>query len=214
MSKITTRIEAKKLGAITYFTGKPCPKGHNTLRYTKSSGCLECLRQKNLRKRDARLALPKEAKTCLANSEHKFYGRGTICMPCKQWQQKNYRLAYRLTHSRKEENRKWNGSVAALKAKLKYSKSEKGKRANHNTHLRHTYGITLEEKEQMYADQKGLCILCEKALPSVISACYDHNHITGKGRGLLHKACNSLIGTIEYSPNITKNIGDYLKRGL
>lgn len=37
--------EAKSLGLAKYFTGKPCKKGHIAERYTKSSTCVECLKE-------------------------------------------------------------------------------------------------------------------------------------------------------------------------
>lgn len=40
--KIITRKEAKDQGLINYFTGKPCKRGHITLRNVKSHLCIEC----------------------------------------------------------------------------------------------------------------------------------------------------------------------------
>lgn len=41
-----TRDEAKKAGLKHYFTGKPCPSGHTSLRRVSSSGCVECDRER------------------------------------------------------------------------------------------------------------------------------------------------------------------------
>lgn len=38
------RNEALRFGKPTYNTGKPCTKGHISDRYTKSSGCVECVK--------------------------------------------------------------------------------------------------------------------------------------------------------------------------
>jgi hypothetical protein len=38
-----TKAEARETGASHYFTGRPCPKGHLSLRY-KTGHCVECLR--------------------------------------------------------------------------------------------------------------------------------------------------------------------------
>jgi len=43
----TSRKEAKKAGTDRYFTGKLCPKGHMSERYTSWSSCVECTRLKN-----------------------------------------------------------------------------------------------------------------------------------------------------------------------
>jgi hypothetical protein len=38
--------DAKQLNSIYYFTGKSCPHGHVSKRYTKSSRCVECVLSK------------------------------------------------------------------------------------------------------------------------------------------------------------------------
>jgi len=38
-----SRAEAMESGSVFYFNGKPCPKGHITIRRTKSPGCEECM---------------------------------------------------------------------------------------------------------------------------------------------------------------------------
>lgn len=40
--RIITRAEARALGLPRYFTGKPCPKGHLSERYTSSTQCRAC----------------------------------------------------------------------------------------------------------------------------------------------------------------------------
>lgn len=43
-AKPMTRKEAESLGLTKYSTGKPCRKGHNSMRRTCSGGCIECLK--------------------------------------------------------------------------------------------------------------------------------------------------------------------------
>jgi hypothetical protein len=61
--------------------------------------------------------------------------------------------------------------------------------------LKGMYGITVEEYQQMLAQQDGLCAICgvgseDGAEPLVV----DHNHTTGSVRGLLCALCNALVG--------------------
>jgi hypothetical protein len=42
MTKTITRSQAKESGLKTYFTGKPCPRGHVAYRKTFSGSCVEC----------------------------------------------------------------------------------------------------------------------------------------------------------------------------
>jgi len=55
------------------------------------------------------------------------------------------------------------------------------------------YNITLEQRNQMLADQKGVCAICGNPFGNT-SPCVDHCHITGKVRGLLHPKCNIGLG--------------------
>jgi hypothetical protein len=38
---------AKVAGAMGYFTGKPCKRGHRALRFSANGGCSECMRLAN-----------------------------------------------------------------------------------------------------------------------------------------------------------------------
>lgn len=42
------RAEARKLGRVRYFTGRPCRHGHVAERYVVSGSCIECLRLSQL----------------------------------------------------------------------------------------------------------------------------------------------------------------------
>lgn len=44
MTKIMTWTEAKNVGVVRYFTGKPCKYGHVAERKTASGNCIECLK--------------------------------------------------------------------------------------------------------------------------------------------------------------------------
>jgi len=71
-------------------------------------------------------------------------------------------------------------------------------------HLRAKYGISPEEWRAMWMRQKGQCGLCRQAMQprgkGRLVACVDHDHLTGKVRGLLHSKCNSTLGNIERWP--------------
>jgi len=61
--------------------------------------------------------------------------------------------------------------------------------------LRCAYNMTLEEWNAMVKKQKGKCAICkEKPVRKSMTGpglCVDHNHKTGKVRGLLCTRCNS-----------------------
>ena len=79
--------------------------------------------------------------------------------------------------------------------------------------LKCRYGITLEQKKQMYDEQKGLCKLCGEPLPPDFrKASVDHNHDTDNVRGLLHQTCNWLVGIVETKEDLILTIHSYLER--
>jgi hypothetical protein len=59
------------------------------------------------------------------------------------------------------------------------------------------YGLTSEQFEQMVQDQNNLCAICEQPCSSGKLLAIDHNHKTGKVRGLLCTRCNVRLGMIE-----------------
>lgn len=76
--------------------------------------------------------------------------------------------------------------------------------------LKHFYGLSLSEFEQMVLDQGGVCKICKKECPSGQRLSVDHCHETGKVRGLLCRGCNAHLGRIEMYKKDPKPWDDYL----
>ncbi len=81
-----------------------------------------------------------------------------------------------------------------------------------------SYGITEEDYEQMLEEQDFVCAICgqeettinpQTSYPYPLSI--DHNHKTGKVRGLLCKHCNLVLGQIEKRPRIVNSCLTYLE---
>lgn len=67
--------------------------------------------------------------------------------------------------------------------------------------LRKKYGLTVEDFNVMMAAQNGCCAICSVSFASLDPAtgkplriCVDHDHVTGKARGLLCDPCNKGLG--------------------
>ena len=60
------------------------------------------------------------------------------------------------------------------------------------------YRITEEEFRSFMDSQKGICRICHRDFGEEAKrACVDHDHYTGKIRGLLCTQCNTRLGWVE-----------------
>jgi len=71
--------------------------------------------------------------------------------------------------------------------------------------LKASYGLTVEQYDQMMRDQNGVCAICEMEetrvdyrTGEVHPLPVDHDKITGKVRGLLCNLCNTAIGMLNH----------------
>jgi hypothetical protein len=72
------------------------------------------------------------------------------------------------------------------------------------------YGITGEEYREILERQGIKCPICNRDITKNLSV--DHNHITGKIRGLICNSCNLAIGNANDSPDRLRAMADYLER--
>ena len=70
-----------------------------------------------------------------------------------------------------------------------------------------TYGLTEADYEDMVEEQDGVCLICSCTEDRLV---VDHDHETGKVRGLLCRACNRGIGLLQDNPMILQKAADYL----
>ncbi len=79
------------------------------------------------------------------------------------------------------------------------------------THVRlvNMYGITLAEYNQMVEDQKSECLICHKKFEKLV---VDHDHSTGKVRGLLCLRCNLALGQFSDDVSLLRGAIEYLNR--
>lgn len=93
----------------------------------------------------------------------------------------------------------------------KHKDNPEFKRQMRNSVLQHDFGITIEQYEALSETQNGLCAICKNVCASGKQLAVDHNHTTGKVRGLLCRRCNQGIGLFEDEPALLQGAAEYLK---
>lgn len=63
--------------------------------------------------------------------------------------------------------------------------------------LKRKYGITPEQYDALLAEQSGVCGICGRPPRDDIALHVDHDHTTGRIRGLLCFRCNNALGDFE-----------------
>jgi hypothetical protein len=77
------------------------------------------------------------------------------------------------------------------------------------------YGITLEQKEALLHKQLGKCPICSDPLkPGRTGMQVDHDHTTGKVRGLLCHPCNIVLGDFREDVALFGRAIEYLGKGI
>jgi hypothetical protein len=88
-----------------------------------------------------------------------------------------------------------------------------------NKQLQKKYNITLEKYNKILDEQHGVCAICGKKEPlkhfkskQSYSLSVDHNHKTGKVRGLLCSNCNFIIGHSREKISVFQQAIIYLRK--
>jgi hypothetical protein len=80
-------------------------------------------------------------------------------------------------------------------------------------HLRRKFGLNSEEHEKLLAAQDGRCAICRLSGNDSISLHVDHDHVTGRVRGLLCVRCNGGLGQFREEPELLRRAARYVENG-
>lgn len=85
--------------------------------------------------------------------------------------------------------------------------------------LKRKYGISLDEYEELFNSQYGICAICNRKETvnsnkgaTVKKLAVDHCHKTGKIRGLLCHFCNTAIGAFQDDTDLLEKAISYIKK--
>jgi 5-methylcytosine-specific restriction endonuclease McrA len=163
---IIARKEAKALGLVRYFTGKPCPKGHIAERFTKYGQCLDCV-------------------TASRDEWHEANKERARARNIK-WHLDN-------PDAKRARDAKWrakNKDVFRASIKRHYLANPEmyaSYRANRRARLKAApgNGITADDIKRLTKLQGGKCAYCKKQKPLTL------DHIEPLARGGAHEAKNA-----------------------
>lgn len=74
------------------------------------------------------------------------------------------------------------------------------------------YGLTVDDYERMLAEQHESCGICDRHPTSVGPLVVDHDHESGRVRGLLCRRCNLGLGLFYDTPDIADAAADWLRQ--
>jgi len=78
------------------------------------------------------------------------------------------------------------------------------------SYLQKTYNISLEDKKNLLILQLSKCAICKKKLELKSTTHIDHDHTSGKIRGILCHNCNRGLGYFKDNPRFLKTAIKYL----
>ena len=111
---------------------------------------------------------------------------------------------------RYKDRKRWlnnGGKEVDAKIARNYRKTDKEK----NSTLIRNYGISLEDWNNLFELQGGRCAICKVPQSDLNSSlCVDHDHYSGKVRGLLCRHCNLVLGRVNEDSNIAQNLVRYI----
>lgn len=98
---------------------------------------------------------------------------------------------------------------------LHQAQREYRKSNGYGSAIKYRYGITLTDYNNMLVSQNNKCLLCMiefDSIPGRLSKpVIDHNHTTGKVRGLLCHPCNVALGLVKENRETLQRMIEYVE---
>src|SRR5688572_4533064 len=118
-----------------------------------------------------------------------------VCSKCKQ---------------EKPDNRFYRSTCKDCRAKDQrlYNKKdpEKTRKLRRSSYLRYSYGLSQDDVDALLESQNGKCMGCGRNPTDI-----DHDHLTGKVRGMLCRSCNLILGHVKDDPIVLEALARYLR---
>ena len=126
----------------------------------------------------------------------------------RNYSSREYHLRY--LSKIKAEPAKYSQYLAKQAIRTKrYYNTEKGRARQ----IERNYGLSMKEYKILLEVQNNVCAIC-RGLPTenLKYLSVDHNHTTGKVRGLLCQRCNRALGFVKEDVEIVSRLLEYIKK--
>lgn len=196
---------------------KLCHNEYQRIRYLERLG-----KHKRTARAETRESDPKQCIKCgefKPLSEFTFHNRSkgqhrNFCHECeKAWIRK-----YHKSPQGKEKSKEWieknKDKIEEYRRLYKEDavKAERTKAYHRARWLRESFGMTVDDYIKLFEDQDGKCAICGNGTNgNKKNFCVDHDHETGKVRGLLCHNCNVSVGLMKESPLLLRKAAEYLE---
>lgn len=135
--------------------------------------------------------------TSLFNRANRRDGYQTYCRNC---------------HNTMQREKYKNNPEEKLKRQIRQRKRQSvNPLAKKDAELKRLYNISIDDYLAMFKDQNMVCKVCKSECKTKNSLSVDHDHNTGKVRGLLCNRCNRAIGMFEDNPDLLIKAAKYLQ---
>jgi protein-arginine kinase activator protein McsA len=116
-------------------------------------------------------------------------------------------------HCHNESSKEYyeNNKVSVTAKNIKWGKDPKNKEAIRFYFIKRTYGIDKKAWLELLKSQNNACAICSKTSDDLGFFYTDHDHETGKVRGLLCQNCNTVLGHAKDDVDILIKAIAYLK---
>ncbi len=134
------------------------------------------------------------------------------CRVCKKVHPNNHYLRQKRKSGGCYINRVCKKCAAARAIEYYRRDPIKGRARQKATKLKMAYGMTMDELNIMLTNQGGKCAICRSSEPRGRGRFHvDHDHTSGKIRGLLCHHCNVGLGNFKDDVKILQTAIEYLK---
>jgi hypothetical protein len=131
----------------------------------------------------------------------------------KRWREREENIERHRANGRAAAKRAYDADPEKLRSKTRAwrdANPDKAKLSSRRWQLKR-FGVTPEQWDAIFKAQGERCAICHTSDPHDNRGWHtDHDHTTGKMRGILCRNCNFALGQIRDNPMIARAMADYL----